>query len=84
MTREEAEEACEGEPGVLFCDGYDNCILGVVHHPVCKVVYDGDAMLQAMVDDWAEDIEEAMEHMAYNIEGSYVGEHTPLYVYGVS
>lgn len=84
MTREEAEYACEGEPGVLFTDGYDDCIIGVVHHPEVKIVYDADEMIQSMLEDkeMGMDLDDCLEHMAYNIEGAYLGPHTPLYVYG--
>jgi hypothetical protein len=85
MTREEAEEFCEGEEGVLFCDGYDDCILGMVSHPEMRVVYNADKMLQSMIEDEEMEMEfsDALEHLAYNIEGAYLGPHTPLYVYGV-
>ena len=81
MTREEAEEACEGEPGVLFCDGYDNCILGFVHHPVCKIVYDGDAMLQAMIDQTQSNVSGRVRIKIYKGNVMVTGRESPFSLY---
>ena len=80
MTREEAEEACEGEPA-LFVDGFDNCIIGVSYFP-CKVAYNVDLMITFMMQELQIDLDESLEHMAHNIEGAYMGENTPLFIYG--
>ena len=65
---------------------YDAMILGIsTQNDV--IVYDADAILLHLTDQYTEkgvDREEA-EQMAwdyfdYNIQGSYLGEHTPLYV----
>jgi len=83
MTREEAEEFCEGEEGVLFADGFDDCILGVVNTPSTKICYNADKMIHSLINKDNLTFEEATEHFSFNIEGAYIGEYTPLYIWGV-
>jgi hypothetical protein len=66
-----------GEP-FLIADGYDDCILGYVGP---KVVYDAEKVIQTLMDRDGMDYEEAVEFFGFNIEGAYVGEGTPIFMY---
>lgn len=93
MTREEAEELV---PEALFCDGFDDAIIGIAERinlgPV--IAYDSDKIIDILMnqmevdetellgDQAIEDVqyEMAMEYFEYNIKGAYVGEFTPIFI----
>lgn len=81
MTRDEAEIALGEESEALFCDGYDDCILGIAERfgmePV--VAYDYGKMIEKMVLEGMTE-EDAQEHFNFNIIGAWVGEGTPIFV----
>jgi hypothetical protein len=83
-VREELVDLAGGVD-LLFADGWDACILGVAlvwdstGGRVDRVVYDMEAMLEQLVDEGAS-MDEAAEHISFNVEGAYVGEQTPIYV----
>lgn len=67
---------------LLFCDGFDNCIVGVVDwfgQPP-RVCYDVEAMLAHMVEFWDLSYEDAVEYFEFNVAGAYVGEFTPAFL----
>jgi hypothetical protein len=66
---------------LLFADGFDDAILGVVERcgfdPV--VCYSADKIIDILMkDDMSH--EEAVEYYEFNILGAYVGEKTPMYL----
>ena len=68
---------------MLFLDGYSpNCIMGVRLKKDSKIVsaYSDFDCIQSLMenDDMSE--EDAIEFFEYNTRGSYVGEHTPVFV----
>lgn len=66
---------------LLLADGFDAAILGVAEglgRPRC-VVYDRDACVQILIAKGMT-AEEAEEFFSFNVEGAWVGEHTPLFV----
>jgi hypothetical protein len=67
---------------MLFLDGYPhNCIVGVRLKKDTKIVAaysDFDCIESLMEDDMTE--EDAIEYFEYNTRGSYVGEHTPVFI----
>ncbi len=74
-----------GGVDLLFADGWDLCIIGVAlvwdstGARVDRVVYDVEAMLEQLEAEGAS-LEDAAEHLAFNVEGAYVGEQTPIFV----
>ena len=62
-------------PDALICTGHDNAIIGTVGD---KVLYDQDIIIQNLENDGMTH-EEAVEYFYFNIEGSYMGEKTPIY-----
>lgn len=66
---------------LLFADGYDDCICGVIERygMPCVVCYDIEKIISNIMSE-SFSREEAMEHFNYNILGSYVGEYTPCFL----
>lgn len=77
------EEVCEG--CILF-DGLEEAAIGFTD-AWCggdrprRVVYSGDRILALLMDRDGLDYDDAMEHIAFNIEEAYVGPHTPVIVW---
>lgn len=75
----------EEEPNVVFADGFDEAIIGVLHlEGEVRTVYDKWAMvniIRAAQEDWS--FEDAVEFLEYNVWCSYVGPSTPIYMYCV-
>lgn len=71
------------EEGLVFADGFDSCILGImVVDEVARVVYDKYAMVNCMrLTDAELSFEDAVEFLEFNVWGAYVGEGTPIYLY---
>ena len=70
---------------MLKIDGHDNAILGPAtiwrdNTTVDVLVYDAEVIRENLVKEgW--DREDAREYIEFNIEGAYVGEHTPVLVW---
>lgn len=71
------------EEGLIFADGFDSCILGIlVIDDVHRVVYDKYAMVNCMrLADSDLTFEDAVEFLEYNVWHAYVGPGTPIYMY---
>lgn len=70
----------------LKADGFDEALLGVAHTwrdggSVDVLVYDADVMVDILMHRDGMTMEEAYEYVTYNVEGAYVGEMTPIYVW---
>jgi len=67
---------------MLKADGLDDAIIGVGHRcgEPTVVVYDIDLAIQAVQRELKCEIWEAVEYFNFNILGSYIGEHTPIFV----
>lgn len=77
------EAATQGEFTVLFMDGFDDAIVGLVTRfgmetPV--VLYDRAKMVKVLTarDGMSED--DADEFISFNCEGAWVGEQTPAFL----
>lgn len=82
-TEEEVEEIrrqLEDMGPVLTADGFDDCITGYCFTPGPghRVVYSYELIIQKLVEEGLT-YEEAVEHFAFNIEGGYHGEKTPIF-----
>jgi hypothetical protein len=80
MTREDLVEAT-GDDELLFADGFDDPIIGFAKRcgQPTLVVYDREKCIDILIAGGASP-EEAEEHFEFNVEGSWVGERTPLYL----
>lgn len=70
---------------MLKIDGHDNAILGPAtiwrdNTTVDVLVYDAEVIRDNLVKGGM-DREAAREYIEFNIEGAYVGEHTPVLVW---
>ena len=67
----------------MLADGFEEAIIGLdASQEVVRVVYDIDAIISILMERDEMTEEDALEHFGYNIQGAYVGEGTPIYVYG--
>jgi hypothetical protein len=83
MTRAEiAEMAEEGNYEVIFFDGFDDAVVGLVTRfgiPSPVVAYDYEKVIEIIMKDGGTR-EEAEEHFAFNIIGAWVGDATPVFL----
>jgi hypothetical protein len=77
------EEVAEYNEEALIVDGFDKAIIGVAERinlgPVAA--YDVETILEILMERDEMDYEEALEYFQYNIIGSWMGEHTPVFIY---
>lgn len=59
----------------LKADGFDDAIIGVWNG---KLAYSTKACIDILTKDMS--YEDAVEYFYYNVEGSYVGEKTPIFI----
>ena len=66
----------------LLADGCEDALIGVaeVFNRPHLAVYDRDKCLNILMDRDGRTEEEAEDFFTYNVTGSWVGEHTPIYV----
>lgn len=74
------DELAEDHPDMLFCDGFDEALIGTVSRFGMETValYDRTKIIEVLMRDgltW----EEAEEHFSFNIIGAWAGEHTPAF-----
>lgn len=69
------------EEELLFADGFDEAILGLTYQNGHSIVlYDRDRCLRTLVDRDDMTFTEALEFFECNVQGSYFGPKTPLFV----
>jgi hypothetical protein len=66
------------DEGFLKADGFDAAIIGVSSD--YRLVYSIEKIIEILVsrNNWTH--EDAAEYFFFNIEGSYVGEQTPIFI----
>lgn len=64
---------------MITADGFDSCIIG--KDTKDRAIYDADAMIAVLISRDDMDYEDAVEYFWFNIDGAYVGEETPIYVF---
>ena len=65
-------------------DGFDDAIIGITElwgKEGYIIVYDASKMFQTLMGRDGMTAEEAAEYFEFNIQGAYVGEDTPIYVW---
>ena len=81
MSESLRDQLAEEDPELLFADGFEGAILGLVVRcgmlPV--VCYDVAKCLDILVAGGMS-YEDADEYFAFNVEGAYVGERTPMWL----
>jgi hypothetical protein len=80
MTR---DEIAENYPELLCLDPayFDEAILGVVNRiNTTAVCYSESKIIEILMKEDGMDYDEAVEYYQFNILGSWLGEHTPVYL----
>ena len=71
----------DDEPDILFADGYDKAIAGVVWDGErTRVVYTTEKILAILMERDNMTYDEASEYFDFNVAGSHMGVYTPLYL----
>ena len=80
MNRKDIEDLySDDEPEMLFADGYDEAIAGVVWDGErTRVVYTTEDILGILMERDKMSYDEASEYFDFNVAGSHVGVYTPL------
>lgn len=69
---------------MISYDGFEDCVI----ERLCTragqevLVYDYDKCVQVLIARDGMEYEEAVEYMAFNVVSMYVGEGTPIFMYG--
>ena len=70
----------EWDEGIVFMDGYDEALVGVCQRygmpPVA--LYDTEKVVAMLVAQGLTEAD-AMEYFYFNMEGAWVGDHTPAF-----
>jgi len=77
------EEIAEDYPDLLVMDPtyLDEAIVGVVTRIGLEAVcYNSNKVIELLMTNGGMTEEEAVEHMEYNMKGSWVGETTPVFL----
>lgn len=61
----------------LKADGFDEAILGYEENSL-RLIYSTSKCIQILEEDGMT-TEDALDHFYYNVQGSYVGEQTPIW-----
>ena len=82
MNRKDIEDLySDDEPKMLFADGYDKAIAGVVWDGErTRVVYETEGILKILMERDEMTYDEASEFFDFNVAGSHMGVYTPLYL----
>jgi len=86
MTKEEIIDSIieiEGEDNeILLADGFEDAYMGIARqftkNPLA--LYDRNKCIDILVNRDGMSDEEAEEYFQYNVEGSWVGENTPMFL----
>jgi len=71
---------------MLRIDGFDEAVLGPAFvwrngGQYETLIYDAEKIREILMKRDGMDCDQAREYIEYNIEGAYVGEHTPVLVW---
>ena len=82
MTNPILERLSEDNPEALVADGFDSAVIGVGYQgpqgPVA--VYSYSKCIEALEAEGM-DYEEALEYFEFNVQGAWVGENGPIFLY---
>ena len=76
------EDIAEINPEAMMADGFDDAVLGMCiqfgGEPV--VAYDYNKCIEILKERDGMDRTEAIDYLEFNVLGSYVGLHTPVFI----
>ena len=65
----------------LLADGFEGALIGYGHqHSKLLAIYDYNKCVDILIERDGMTEEDAIEHMDYNVVGSYMGEYTPIFL----
>jgi len=75
------EDLMERYPDLIFMDGFDDCIAGVIYgiDTPYKICYHSEKVICKLMDDGM-NYDEALEYHEFNQLNAYVGEHSPVFL----
>ena len=76
------EQLEEMDESTLTADGFDAAIVGITDFSPIRVVYEYNTCVRVLMADGMTE-EDAIEHMNFNVTGSYVGAHTPIFIHSL-
>jgi len=84
MNMKETQQVMkDSKDQTMFANEFDEAIIGLdTSAEIFRVVYDIDKIIEILMERDEMTEEDALEHFSYNIQGSYVGKGTPIYVNG--
>ena len=67
---------------LILADGFEEALIGICEGfgGTISVAYDRDKCIDILVERDGMEYEEAVEYFEFNVIGSWVGEHTPVYI----
>jgi hypothetical protein len=71
-------EKFDGEE-IIIADGFDEAIIGIEESSM-RVIYSVTKCLDILEAEGMSD-EDALEHFYFNVQGSYIGEKTPIFCF---
>ena len=74
------ERIAEINPEFVIADGFDAAIIGTTKS---GVVYSADKCLKILMKRAGMNSEDAEEFFYFNVEGAFVGEYTPVFVWSL-
>jgi predicted methyltransferase len=84
-TEEIIDKLWEHNEDAELAVGLDDALIGVslgyFHHDKAVAVYDIDEIISILVERDGMTEDGAFDYFVYNIQGSYMGEDTPLFIY---
>ena len=63
----------------MLSDGFNYAIMG--YDTKGRVIYSVGNIIDILVERDGMSYEDASEHFSFNVEGAYLGEYTPIYMY---
>lgn len=63
----------------LKADGFDDAVVGVSSNMI--LIYSIDKCIEILMLDHKMDYADALEFFYFNVEGSFVGDKTPIFIY---
>lgn len=67
---------------MLFCDGFDDAIVGIAQRIGMEqvVAYDTKKIIEILMNRDGMNFEDAVEYFYFNIVGAWVGDKTPIFL----
>lgn len=80
--RQEVEDTLKEEnPNAIFFDGFDEAIVGIARRfNLVVVAYNELACIEILMKKQNLNIDEAWEFFGHNIQGAWMGDHTPVLI----